>query len=58
MTRNITTVLKKFIPVSVLEDCVRVDGAVLCKTCQLPFRDHPEVTPTFHVGCDQTILKT
>lgn len=58
MTRNLATVLKKWIPVSVLEDCIRVSGEAICETCRLPFRDHPEVAPTFHVGCDQRVLKT
>lgn len=58
MTRHLAAVLKTWLPVSVLEDCIRVDGAAICKHCELPFRDHPEVAPTFHVGCDKTILKT
>lgn len=58
MTRNLAAILKKWIPVAVLEDCIRVDGGAICKICRLPYRDHPEVAPTFHVGCDQTILKT
>jgi hypothetical protein len=58
MTRNLAVVLKTWLPVAVLEDCIRVDGAAICSTCELPFREHPEVAPTFHVGCDKTILKT
>lgn len=58
MTRALAAVLKKWLPVSVLEDCIRVDGGAICETCRLPFRDHPEVAPTFHVGCDQKVLKT
>lgn len=58
MTRNLAAALKKWLPVSVLEGCVRVSGEAICSTCELPFRDHAEVAPTFHIGCDQRILKT
>lgn len=58
MTRNIAAVLKTWLPVALLEACDRVDGGETCSTCELPFREHPEVAPTFHVGCDKRILKT
>jgi len=58
MTRNLAKVLGKYLPAEVLEDCIRVDGRAICDTCRLPYFDHPEVAPTFHVGCDQKVLKT
>lgn len=55
MIRNIAEVLKIHLPVSVLADCVRVDGGATCPKCELPYRDHPEVTSTFHLGCEQVV---
>jgi hypothetical protein len=58
MTRHLAAVLKKWIPMAALEECVRVSGEAVCSKCRLPFREHLEVAPTFHIGCDGTVLKT
>lgn len=35
----------------------RVAGEAECPRCRLPYRDHPEPQPTFHVTCDGNVVK-
>ena len=57
MNRSIARALAKWIPASVLTDCTRGGGDAVCESCQLLIREHPEVSPTFHLMCDHKIIK-
>jgi len=58
MTRNTANHIGYMIPPERLWNCERVSGDVECKTCFLLYKDHPEVQPTFVIGCDGKVLKT
>lgn len=58
MVRKIAQNVKEWIPKEALLDCHRASGEALCTACGLQIRDHLELDPTFHLGCDGEIWKT
>lgn len=41
-----------------IHDLARVSGDVVCEQCKKPYRDHPEIHPTFVLLCDGRVGKT
>lgn len=58
MTRCLGAALNASLPESLRDSTIRVSGEAICSKCSLEYRKHPEVFPTFHLGCDGVLLKT